>query len=66
VPAPVELLQVEATPLAPPGPQATSSVVVYRIGAARVIQGMVDGFELMVIGTAPEVELLDMIESALP
>jgi hypothetical protein len=66
VPAAAEFLQVEAAPFAPPIPQATSSVVVYRIGAARVIQGIVDGFELMVIGTAPEVELLDMIESALP
>jgi hypothetical protein len=47
-------------------PAATSSVVVFRVGAARVVQGFVDGYELMVIGTAPEVELLDLIESALP
>lgn len=43
-----------------------SSVIVFEIGAARAIQGKVDGFELMVIGKAPQAELLDLIESSLP
>lgn len=47
-------------------PAATSSVIVFRVGAARAIQGFVDGFEVMLVGTAAEVELLDMLESALP
>jgi hypothetical protein len=46
--------------------RAASSVVVFEIGAATAIQGTVDGFELMVIGKAPQAELLDLIESSLP
>lgn len=49
------------------GAQRTaSSVVVFEVGAATAIQGTVDGFELMVIGKAPQAELLDLIESSLP
>lgn len=44
----------------------TSSVVVFQVGAATAIQGTVDGFALMVIGKAPQAELLDLIESSLP
>jgi len=47
-------------------PAAASSVVVFEIGAATAIQGKVDGFDLMVIGKAPQAELLDLIESSLP
>jgi len=47
-------------------PESTSGVAVYQLGAATAIQGQVDGFELIVVGKAPQAELLDMIESALP
>lgn len=47
-------------------PDSTSGVVVYQVGAATAIQGHVDGFELMVVGKTKQVELLDLIESALP
>lgn len=48
------------------GAPRASSVVVFEVGAATAIQGSVDGFELMVIGKAPQAELLDLIESSLP
>jgi hypothetical protein len=47
-------------------PDSTSGVAVFQVGAATAIQGQVDGFELIVVGKAPQAELLDMIESALP
>jgi hypothetical protein len=47
-------------------PVSASTVTVFEVGAAKAIQGEVDGFELMVIGKAPQSELLDLIESALP
>lgn len=47
-------------------PESTSGVVVYQLGAATAIQGHVDGHELMVVGKAPQAELLDLIASALP
>lgn len=47
-------------------PDSTSGVAVFQLGAATAIQGQVDGFELIVVGKAPQAELLDMIESALP
>jgi len=40
-------------------------VAVYQVGAATD-PGHVDGYDLMVVGKAPEIELLDLIESALP
>lgn len=43
-----------------------SAVVVLRLGAVTVIQGELDGFDLIVVGKASEAELLDLIESALP
>jgi hypothetical protein len=43
-----------------------SSVVVFRLGAATAVQGRVEGHRLMAIGQVREVELLDLIESALP
>jgi hypothetical protein len=45
---------------------APGGVVVFRIGSALAIQGVVAGHEVSVIGKAPEAELLDLIESALP
>lgn len=45
---------------------SSSSVVVFQVGAATVIQGKVDAFDLMVIGKALKAELLDLIESGLP
>ena len=47
-------------------PTPPSSVIVFEVGAAVAIQGTVDGFGLMVIGKAPQAELLDLIESSLP
>jgi len=47
------------------GPE-TSRVVTFQVGNATVIQGRVDGFDLMLVGRAPETELLDLIESSLP
>jgi hypothetical protein len=46
--------------------QEVSSIAVFELGAARVAQGRVQGFDLIVIGRAAEAELLDLIESALP
>jgi hypothetical protein len=47
-------------------PDSPSSVTVFQLGRALAIQGEVDDHELMVIGSAPEAELLDLIESSLP
>jgi len=43
-----------------------NTLLAFQVGAATVLQGQVEGFELMVIGLASEAELLDMVESALP
>jgi len=43
-----------------------SQVYVYRIGSATVIQGKVDGADVIAIGKATEAELLDLLASALP
>lgn len=45
---------------------STSAVVVFQLGAATVVQGHVQGFDLIALGKVPQVELLDLIESALP
>jgi hypothetical protein len=47
-------------------PSSPSSVIVFEVGAATAIQGKVDGVDVMVIGRAPQAELLDLIESSLP
>jgi len=47
-------------------PSSPSSVVVFEVGAATAIQGKIDGIEVMVIGKAPQAELLDLLESSLP
>lgn len=47
-------------------PESTSGVVVFELGSSIVVQGELDGHELMAIGRASETELLDFIESALP
>jgi hypothetical protein len=56
-------MEAASVPSATPVP---GEVVVFRIGSALAIQGVVAGHELAVIGRAPEAELLDLIESALP
>lgn len=57
--------QPRASSLAPV-PASLGAVVVLRLGSVTVIQGELDGFDLIVVGKAPEAELLDLIESALP
>lgn len=47
-------------------PDPSSAVVVLHLGVVTVIQGELDGFDLIVVGKASEAELLDLIESALP
>lgn len=46
--------------------EASSAVVAYQVGCAAVIQGRVEGHELVVIGKASKAQLLDLIESSLP
>ncbi|NOT28851.1 MAG: hypothetical protein HOP15_00220 [Planctomycetes bacterium] len=43
-----------------------SAVMVFDLGTAIVLQGEIEGFDLMAIGKVPEAELLDFVESSLP
>ena len=44
---------------------AGDTVSVYHIGAATVLHGIVEGREIIAVGKVPEVELLDLLQSAL-
>jgi hypothetical protein len=47
-------------------PRAPSALVVFQLGPVTVVQGELDGYDLLVLGKQPEAELLDLLESALP
>jgi len=50
----------------PGAPREVSRMTLYTIQDVRVVQGRCNGFDLIAMGSVPEVELLDLIESALP
>jgi len=50
----------------PGEPREVSRVTLYTIQNVTVAQGRCNGFELIAMGPVPEVELLDLLESALP
>jgi len=47
-------------------PREVSRVTLYSIQNVAVAQGRCNGFELIAMGSVPDVELLDLIESSLP
>lgn len=47
-------------------PREVSRVTLFTVQDVRVAQGRCNGFDLIAMGPVPEVELLDMLESALP
>lgn len=55
----------QANPITP-GLVEVSAVTVFRMGTAQAAQGTFNGREFIAVGKVAEVELLDMIESALP